>query len=576
MSEENKSFIEALKREELLIDKKMKELKLWQRSFQTNICNSFLLVEQSDYSNSPDKSYNFISRLSALYDIIEKRSRKEKLTDTTTALMTTAGDISYLKELNQLYAYGHFCMLMPQLHRDIFKVELKANNFYSLRYRSDALEQAETKDKILSTLAQQITIPFSDLQDLRDYTDLKAARKIFDLTNYDEGMLKVLFNHHKQSFRRVLVLEDAYLIESLGFTNKDYKQFSAGLLAMSEFFLELSRSFRRAAESSNDLDEADMLMREYLDWSVCTLDIKILDSLRVLTELDQVVFDRLLCYYILDYEKNTNTAVTESKTLPKDGYFPPLILAGDSVIFSPLALRYMYAFNNILFSVKEKQQRVFDQQISCHLEPTLIRQVEQLFSYFGNIQCASNVNYDGGEVDLLVLDTVSEVCLAFQIKATIAAASTRGVSRVQGRSEEGIRQIKRWQQLGLSKQKKIIENAFNTTLNLNKVGDVLLVRSSAGQESVWESGVSIVNYDFLRGLMGKKLTAGNPSLDNFDVEVSAYMQELITISEVKTQIQLLSVGHLNIEFPDQEFNDNQLIYFNLKMGRALEERESAL
>ncbi|RUT72165.1 hypothetical protein D0817_00670 [Flavobacterium cupreum] len=58
MSKEKKSFIEDFKKEELLIDKQLEELKLWERSFQTNICNSLLLVEQSDYSNSPDKSYD--------------------------------------------------------------------------------------------------------------------------------------------------------------------------------------------------------------------------------------------------------------------------------------------------------------------------------------------------------------------------------------------------------------------------------------------------------------------------------------------------------------------------------------
>ncbi len=79
----------------------------------------------------------------------------------------------------------------------------------------------------------------------------------------------------------------------------------------------------------------------------------------------------------------------------------------------------MLTINNILYSVNKKDTKTFDQELSGHLEPTLINQLNYIFTSLCDVQIRKNVNYPGSEIDLLVFSPSENICLVIQVKVLI-------------------------------------------------------------------------------------------------------------------------------------------------------------
>jgi hypothetical protein len=472
----------------------------------------------------------------------------------------------YVADINQLYQYAHYSMLMPQLHRKIFAITQQGESAFSLSYATTELQQAEINDKIFSRLAQQTAFGNSNEAQRRLYFDTQIAKGDYEFTTYDEYLVAKAFEFHLKSAHRVEVLGDDVMRPHLGFSNSDFQHFTAALLAFSDHLITLGQAYYDAMEKATDEEAKNLLMVECIECTSCCMTYETLDTLQRLSQLSVAVFNAILPYFCLEYEKPSRPELF-AKGIATDAYLPPFILTTNRIIFSPYALRYYYAFNNVLLSLKKSP--LFDNHLSLHLEPVMIRQTIRLFAHFENIQTKANVHFPGSEMDLMVLSEKESVCLAFQMKATLAPSSTRTMNSVQTRSEEGIEQINLFSALDPATQHKVIEDAFQKKISPLRIIHVLMVRSSAGQEKIWSSGKNIVNYDFLCGLLGKKRKAANTSFENFQTEIQQYMEELIASSSVTTTEEVLQLNGLSIRFPDQQFNDADLIGINLRNAAAM-------
>lgn len=558
---------EILKSTERILDEKLQGLSIWKHNFQTIFCSLLYYAEKIDFDANDDTTVDYLSRISVLWKTISQLSVKAEISSTVEALMSSNNDEQFLADLNFLYQYGHFAMLMPQIHRDVFAIEKKEECFI-LSYKTPESTAAELKDKVLSCLAQENTFSLRFESQLKLYLYKKILSGNFDIDAKDGFWINRIYEHHLTYSHRNEVLPDEIAKEHLGFTNADFDRFWAGMKAMGDFMHLLGRTFK--GEAVQHLETQEFFISEHIEWSVCTHDLmSFFGNVKKITGLGDKEFNAILSYYCLIYERPENQEITSRAFCKDDGFFPPFTLTKHHVIYSPLLIRYFNPFNNILYSMSKKQQAVFDNKISSCLEPTLVAKAINLFNGIRGLKALANINYHEGEIDFMVLSEQERTCLCFQVKATIAPSSTRGLFRVETRSLEGIEQIERFEHLTEEEKTKIINTAFGVNLPMIDTIGILMVSASAGSSASWEKPIPICNLSLLSGLLGKKTKEGNFDISNFSNELTAYLEELIGISKWQVTDEKITFEELQLQFPDISFDDHSLIARNLSNMAAL-------
>ncbi|ALL05460.1 hypothetical protein AQ505_08120 [Pedobacter sp. PACM 27299] len=574
MNSTKQKMLEAFKKEESTIDNIIPNLNIWKHSFQSILTFALYQVEYLDANPTADNPMDYLGRLADVYPIINEYSKQVPIMSTEESMEKLQGDPDLSEDINTLYAYAHYCQIMPQIHKKIFDVIQNGELNFSLIFKEEKFADAEIKDKILSATAQQLSLSFLDADKLKAYLKQKVERHQYQMEESDFDWIRSLFLHHIRLSQRIEVLPDPAIEAHLGFSNKEYDQFKATLTAFSDFQIQLGKLWMAASLTDTAYSRAYQDM--YLRNSVCCEDYYIFDLMCLISNLSMTTFDKILSYYISIHQQPEHRQY-ESNSACKDGYFPPFVLTKTKVIFSPHALRYMHPFQNILYSVKEKNQRLFDDNISKYLEPTLINQTERLFNKFSSeLKVKKNIHYAEGEIDLMVLSEIEKTCLVFQIKATVAPSSNRTITNVEKRTLEAAEQIERYEKMGEEKKLQHINQAFGTRLDTIKTINIILVRHCAGSVKAWNGNHQILNYSIMTGLLGKKLQNSDMTISNMKNDINGYMEELVVIAESRVKVQHFQIGELTIDFPDIIHNDLDVIARNLKYCAYMGDYKTAL
>lgn len=569
-------MLENLVEIEKILDKKLEKLSIWKLSFQDIFSTLLLIAENIDYKGDSDTAMDYISRISLIYPLIKKYANNKEIESTTNSLLNT-GTKEYLEDINFLISYAHFSLLMPQVHRKILNVNQLSDLSFKLDFTNDNIKNSELIDKLYSTISLQISFSPKGIQTVKEHTNKKAKDRDYTLKPNDFLLIKNIYDHHEKFFVNTKVIPDEIIESKLGFNYNDFRKFSSALKAYSDYFIILSRSFKEQINDANSAKENDELMSEYMEWSVCCLKHQTLGWFLGITDLDKDKFDNILSYFIEIYSNETGENFKEN-SFCGEGYLPPIVLIQNSIIFSPHALRYLVNFNNILYSINKKNKQLFDNEISMYLEPTLINQLEYLFSSFENIEIRKNVNYPKSEIDLILLSKIENLCITIQVKTTIAPDSTRSVVRVQDRTIEALKQIKIFESLDEEEKIELINKEFNTNFSKLKFINLIVVRSCAGSEKAWEINNSyrILNYSLISKILCQKIKNNNQEFTNFDEEILKAQNELIEASNWKIDYETLKIDNYEISFPNINFDDNKIIPFNLKTFECFPMLESTI
>lgn len=560
---------------EKLFDEKLPKLGIFELSFQSIYSLLLFNAETIDFKGDVDTAMDYISRISLIYPAIKKYAQNTPIENTTQSILKT-GQAEYLEDINFLIAYAHFSLLMPQIHRGTLEVKSIDNKKIKIDYVNESVKESELIDKLYSTISLPISFSYIDSERIKQYTDYKAQKRDFDFNDTDFGHIKKIYSFNVKYSLNIQVLTDNGMKPYIGFTNIDFCKFISCLRAFSEYFILMARSYREQVSDNNSEADNDKLMSEYMEWSTCCINYKTIGWFIGMSELDTDTFNLILSYYLDIYSDNTGENFL-SKSAIGEGFQAPITLIDDSIIFSPHSLRYLLSFNNVLYSINKNEKKLFDDNISEQLEPVLINQVENLFASFGNFECKKNVNFDGGEIDLLVLSKQEKICLSIQIKATISPDSSRTVARVQDRTIEALRQIKTFEEKGSKFHLEFINSTFDTDLEEIKILNLILVRSCAGSEKSWEinNSYKILNYVLLAKLLCEKLNADSFNLENFENEILLKQEDLIEVSKWDTSYENLKIDDYEIEFPNIHFNNIGLLAPNLKIYKCYPEMEKA-
>ena len=221
---------------------------------------------------------------------------------------------------------------------------------------------------------------------------------------------------------------------------------------------------------------------------------------------------------------------------------------------------------------------MFDDEISQHLEPVLICQLQYIFSFLKDTISVKNINFKGGELDLVILSETENVAICIQVKSTIAPDSSRTVERVTDRALEGIEQIKLFDSFEPEIKQEIINSAFGKKLDNTKLINMLVVRSCAGSVKAWSYNdkYKIVNYSFLSWLIATKVENSNFSITEFEKEISEAQNKLLKLGNVQEVYELLIISKFKIRFPNLNSDIQPLFSMNIKALEYLREFEDII
>ncbi|MDX6187824.1 hypothetical protein SGQ83_00540 [Flavobacterium sp. Fl-318] len=559
------------------IDTLLEELSIWKLSFQDIYSTLLLMTEKIDYNGDKDTAMDYLSRISLIYPTIKKLAQDIEIESTTTSILKT-GNKKFLDDINFLIAYAHFSLLMPQIHRNVLSVNQVSEFCFELDFANENIKNSELIDKLYSTISLQISFSSKELDNIKLHTDKKAKEREYNFNGSDFQLINKLFEHHKKFFMNIQVLPDEIIESKLGFNHSDFILFSSALKAYSDYFIILARSYKEQInEEQYSPEENDKLMSEYMEWSVCCLKYQALGWFLGTSGLNKDKFDVILSYFIDIYSNETGIQLIENSSCG-EGYLPPITLIEKSIIFSPHALRYLVNFNNILYSINQKNKKLFNDEISQHLEPTLINQLEYLFSEFNDLEIRKNVTYTKSEIDMLLLSKKENICITIQVKTTIAPDSTRSVARVQDRTLEAFKQINIFESLSHQEKKDIVNKEYDIDIDDIKFINLIVVRSCAGSDQAWEINdkYKILNYSLISKVLCDKLKNKDFEFSNFEDEISTKQKELIATSNWRIEYETLKIDKYEIKFPNIFFDDNKIIPHNLPTFKCFPKLESAV
>jgi hypothetical protein len=548
MSKQIKKEFKAL---EDVIDQQLAKLSIWALPFQTVMSYLFYGIENIDLKGDADTAMDYTSRLSYLYQVVVGKAQNTPPVSSNSALRTLDTTI-YAKDINFLNAAAHYSLLMPQFHRSTMTITSKDDDkHYTIDFPSDAVRDAEIMDRALSYISLQMVIEHPYKDKLSDYLSAKVDAGNQEINGTDFAWVKTIYDFYYRTLINVKVLPDAVFEQQIGVSYDEYYRFSAAMRAFASFFIALGRTYYHKINMDDPQPNADELMLEYIEWTICSFNHKVIGWVQGMCELDSEKFKKVISYFLSIYSDTTAEGFY-SESYSGDGYFPPVIWQDDSILFSPHAWKYMLTPNNILYSINKLDANRFSRDISHHLEPSLISQLEYIFKSIPDVKSRPNINYPGSEVDLMVMKESENVVISMQVKATIAPDSARTVQRVEGRALEGIEQIEFWEKQSTAEQETIINNHFGTKLKDIKIIHVLLMRSSAGSADAWARNEQypIANYSLLGWLLAGKKETGNGSLLHFDDEIRAAQKEIVAMSDSKIEMETLSIGEYSITFPN--------------------------
>ena len=557
------------------LDEKLKNLEIWKLPFQTILSWLLMTVDELDRSKGADTAIDYCSRLSYIYKYVKQYASNEPLNSTTNSILSF--DHKYIEDINFLIAYAHFSLLVPQVRRGVMRIVAANDNTVELDFVSQETEHAELIDRLYSYISLQAMVTYPKEEQLKSFLAKKADKISTSFNGEDAQWVKDMSEFFRQYHISVEVLPSNLLEEVLGFSFQDYLSFKGAVRGFGEYHLQLAKTFFAFANAEKaDPERADNLMSQYFENIVNCLDFKFVGFYMNISGLSKDKVLKLMSYYLSIYSNNTGENFVE-RGFSGEGFYPPFTLFDTHLIWSPYAVRYMLTINNILYSVNKKDTKTFDERLSSHLEPTLINQLEYLFTSLQGVQVRKNINYPGSEIDLLVYSSSENICLVIQVKATIAPDSSRTVDRVQDRALEGVQQINHFRQLPDETKQDIINNAFgigeaNTTLI-----DLLVVRSCAGSEVIWNHNedIKITNYTFLAWLISEKVKNDKHTLSDFDTSVKQYQEELIHLSNSAKIFETLVIDGYSIKYPNINTDLTEVTAINFRTYKYLQEFEKS-
>jgi hypothetical protein len=382
----------------------------------------------------------------------------------------------FLADIEQLLGYAHFCEIMPLVRRGFFSVERRPSGFV-LSHPNEEFVKHEENDILMSemVLPHELEPPPYPLESYKQM--IKAWPNIPGDTQIE--VLKGAYDHYIENVFELPLLSDEAFQEGFGFSRADFIRMRAALMAYADFCLGMADAAEVLSIRAFTRSKRATLQREVREWAAPLLSRNhIIGVAAGLSGVEPSAAERIVNRFTIELDNVDGSGAGE-------GFFPPFLRLGDSLLFSPHAIKRMMPERNLLYTMVKTDKKTFDNVVSSHLEPALIEEAAEFLSELPGVEVRKNVNWDKGEIDLLAYHEASNSAFQLQAKAGVPPEGARMVAQVESRTLEAAEQIERF--LGLSGDKKdeICSSAIGRKLSGVSWSSGILVRTCLGTEKAW-------------------------------------------------------------------------------------------
>lgn len=384
------------------------------------------------------------------------------------------------RQLRELLSYLHFSEFMPEAHKAYYRVTATEEGF-ELAHRDANFAEAQARDILLSELALVFPLPSENALEpiLRDIVD--------QLPEFDWALLGPLLA--KKIERLLFNLAEPHLVTAeamkriFGFGYSEFYRIRAALLAYAEFALEVSMVL--GAQSCREQGGAG-ISTEALEWVSVNHEADWFTGLIAgLSGTDLASVERFLAHYTIDFR------VSPVRHHGGDGLFPPFARFAQSFVFAPIHVLSTLHLRNAVFAFSGMDRKTFANHVANELEPVLVSQAVSIFRHSHDWTLKPNIDYDGGEIDLVVAGPTGPVLL-LEAKGPLPPQGARLTERLAGRIREGITQIEKLRDLPVGEREALISTAIGRPVVDADLRYGLLARSCFGAVEAFEDANGIV------------------------------------------------------------------------------------
>ncbi|NBU58718.1 MAG: hypothetical protein EBS23_02855 [Betaproteobacteria bacterium] len=506
-------------------DAAMAKLPLWQLPIRSLLSLLYLSAD-SQYvgerfrrrksQRNEDVGTAIISRMSYVMNFLVQGSRQIGA-DVDDAL--SVFDASLQDDVKDLLGYAHFCEVMPLARRGFFTVEHGPAGF-SLKHPHQQFATHEETDVLLSelVLARDLAPPPHPIDACKRIVKTWPTVPGDDLVTVLQGA----YNHYLANVFELELLSAEGFRESFGFSRGDFVQVRAALMAYADFCLGMADAAEHLALSAFTRPRRQALEREVREWAAPLLNRNHIVGLAAgIAGVDPDIADRIVTHFTLNPD---NTAASGGG----EGFFPPFLILGDALLFSPHGVKRMMPERNLLYALRQTDPSKFDQIVSRHLEPALLADAAQCFSALPGVEIRRNVEWHHGEIDLLAYHAASNTAVHVEAKAAVPPQGARMIAQIEARTLEAAEQLRRFK--ALSDEDKCKAASIDPRVPPKSVAwtGAVLVRTCLGTEKAWSriSGHTPLNPVLLRAALKRILTDGEFSFAKLDAAVTAELEDL--------------------------------------------------
>ncbi|WP_371325240.1 hypothetical protein VX159_06915 [Dechloromonas sp. ZY10] len=536
------------------LDKRAKELGILSLPLRSVLTNIFGILDALCYGNrlkggTPRRQAGqaLVSRLSYLLPILLTKCDVESLGDGVLDAMK-AFTLQDFAELQFLLQYGHYCELMPAIHRKWYLVHEVANRSYSINHLSTDIARFDWRDIVLSETA----MPQEPEIDVAKYYD--ATYQLADTApNIDMGLfVSVIYsikNEYIAGEREFLGISEEGFFNATGVAFETFRQFRAAWAAYSiccQLIAEMLFATTRFVPES----EKERLVAEAWEWIMPLIDASFIDSLICsIARLQGEEYGKLMRFFAVD---------AKARTAPQagDGFLPPIIKFGDGYLFSPQIVRTVMSTRNLLYVKNKLAPDSFSRSIANEMEPALIAAAVKIFQQIPQLVVVPNVCWERGEIDILVFNPDENAALQIQAKAAIPPEGARMTRAMETRIAEAFSQLERLHQENSTTIDELISQAVKRKVSAVTVCDAILTSSCFGTSTVWQrmKGMAALNLPLLAAVIGE-IRSGNEQepvarlaamsyeiLDRWCNDLSpGWAFEKLTIDDVTLEVPVLEL-----------------------------------
>ena len=323
---------------------------------------------------------------------------------------------------------------MPEVHRDYYLVEDDEKRGFRLCHPSPEFSLHEARDIILAELSLSLFLNSSKKQ----FTDLfdGHARTVPYANSDMSKTLRALNEHYRRHYNEPPFLTEDGYHAACGVGSNEFAQFRAALQAMADYAIGMSAAIDRRIRKEGDPD--NKLWKEMLEWiSVCCKETAFFGFLKSLSGLEFDKLEWLVAMFSIDFRTGKKSAGHA-----RDGFLPPLARIDSSIVYNPDLLKMFLTARNILFAVRHQDQKLFNEMVSKHLEPSLVQQAADFLRATPGLEITLGHVWQKGDIDILVYSPSENAALHIQAKAAIPPQGARMVQTIEGRVLEGLDQRK--------------------------------------------------------------------------------------------------------------------------------------